>query len=283
MPGRSGILSPRHGPGGLDDLAERASLIARQRVRGRRTRRALERASRRARWLALAAVLILSQVALVHWLATSPRFAITHVEIAGLSQLSDAEVRAAAGIEAGQNLFRLDPEAVALRLQRLPRVRRVDVIRSLPNRVTLLVEERRPFALAVSGGRLYWLDEEGTVLGPELRAVTPELPVLTGFGRSGSGDGTPSAERSRAAVALLRTLLRTAGSLAETVSEIDAGRPDGPVLYTVDGIEVRLGPEAWEERLGRLEGVLAQLQAEGEAVESIDLRFRDQVVMKAKR
>lgn len=283
MQGRSGILSPRHGPGGLDDLAERTPLIARQRVRGRRTRRARQRASRRARWLALAAVLILSPVALVHWLATSPRFAIAHVEVAGLSRLSDAEVRAAAGIEGGQNLFRLDPEAVALRLQRLPRVRRVDVIRSLPNRVTLLVEERRPFALAVSGGRLYWLDEEGAVLGPELRAVTPELPVLTGVGRSGSGDGTPSAERSRAAVAFLRTVLRTAGPLAERVSEIDAGRPDGPVLYTVDGIEVRLGLEAWEERLGRLEGVLAQLQAEGEAVESIDLRFRDQVVMKAKR
>jgi cell division septal protein FtsQ len=56
-------------------------------------------------------------------------------------------------------------------------------------------------------------------------------------------------------------------------------RGDGPVLYTVDGVEVRLGPEEWEERLARLEGVLAQIARDSEAVRAIDLRFRDQVVL----
>jgi cell division septal protein FtsQ len=55
------------------------------------------------------------------------------------------------------------------------------------------------------------------------------------------------------------------------------------VLYTVDGIEVRLGTEQWEERLARLEGVLGQLDAQGDGrtgpVTSVDLRFRDQVVL----
>jgi cell division septal protein FtsQ len=55
-------------------------------------------------------------------------------------------------------------------------------------------------------------------------------------------------------------------------------RPEGPVLYTVDGVEVRLGTEQWEERLARLEGVLAQV-ATGD-VQGVDLRFRDQVVLK---
>ena len=31
------------------------------------------------------------------------------------------------------------------------------------------------------------------------------------------------------------------------------------MLYTVDGVEVRLGTEDWDERLARLEGVLAQV------------------------
>jgi cell division septal protein FtsQ len=56
-------------------------------------------------------------------------------------------------------------------------------------------------------------------------------------------------------------------------------RREGPVLYTVDGIEVRLGSEEWDERLARLEGVLAQVAAQGEPVRTIDLRFRDQVVL----
>jgi cell division septal protein FtsQ len=50
------------------------------------------------------------------------------------------------------------------------------------------------------------------------------------------------------------------------------------VLYTVDGVEVRLGSEEWEERLARLEGVLAQVTTQD--VQGVDLRFRDQVVLK---
>jgi len=48
------------------------------------------------------------------------------------------------------------------------------------------------------------------------------------------------------------------------------------VLYTVDGVEVRLGSEDWDERLARLEGVLAQIATQD--VRAVDLRFRDQVV-----
>jgi hypothetical protein len=51
------------------------------------------------------------------------------------------------------------------------------------------------------------------------------------------------------------------------------------VLYLVDGIEVRLGSEAWADRLARLDGVLGELDARGERVAAVDLRFRDQVVL----
>lgn len=281
MQGRWGILSPRRGPALPDDLAEREPFVGRQRVRRRRARR---RPLGLAGWLTLAAVLVSSPLGF-YWLLTSPRFAISGVEVRGRGWLSDAEARALAGIEPGENLFRLDTEAVARRLERLPRIRSAQVIRSLPNRVTVLIEERQPFTLAVLAGRLYWLDEEGVVLGPEPLAVAPGLPVITGLGRETPVDG-PSVEaaKPRAALALVRAILRTASPLAAQLSEIDVGRADqGPVLYTVDGIEVTLGDERWEERLGRLEGVLAQLRAQGEPIGSIDLRFRDQVVLKPKR
>ena len=41
---------------------------------------------------------------------------------------------------------------------------------------------------------------------------------------------------------------------------------------------MRLGSEDWEERLARLEGVLAQVATQD--VRTVDLRFRDQVVFK---
>jgi cell division septal protein FtsQ len=80
------------------------------------------------------------------------------------------------------------------------------------------------------------------------------------------------------AVALIRSLLRAGSSLAAEISEIDMSRAEGPVLYTVDGVEVRLGTEDWDERLARLEGVLAQVATQD--VSGVDLRFKDQVVLR---
>jgi cell division septal protein FtsQ len=87
---------------------------------------------------------------------------------------------------------------------------------------------------------------------------------------------TAPGPKARAAVAVIRALLRSGSGLTAEISEIDMSRREGPVLYTVDGVEVRLGSEDWEERLARLEGVLAQVAAQD--VRTVDLRFRDQVV-----
>jgi cell division septal protein FtsQ len=64
------------------------------------------------------------------------------------------------------------------------------------------------------------------------------------------------------------------------VSEIDLDQAEAPVIYTIDGIGVHLGRRDWDERLTRLEGVLARLDETGERVDWIDLRFRDQVVLR---
>ena len=164
------------------------------------------------------------------------------------------------------------------RLEDLPEIRRADVVRELPNRVSIVVEERRPFTL-VHAGRLHWLDEEGRVLGEEHHAVAPEVPVISGLTEEElTTMRTAPGPRARQAITLIRALLRTGSALAAEISEIDMSRAEGPVLYTVDGVEVRLGTEEWEERLSRLEGVLAQVATQD--VHGVDLRFRDQVVLK---
>jgi hypothetical protein len=74
--------------------------------------------------------------------------------------------------------------------------------------------------------------------------------------------------------------VEVAGQSQFSADEVEVSRPEGPVLYMLDGVEVRLGSEDWDERLGRLGGVLAQLRASGQRATSIDLRFRDQVVLR---
>jgi cell division protein FtsQ len=214
------------------------------------------------------------------WLLTSPRFAVTVIDVRGASRITPEHVIEAAAIAPGTNLFRLHADAVVMRLERVPEIRRAEVTRALPNRVTIQIEERRPFTL-VHAGRLHWLDEDGVAFGPEPRAVATPTPVISGLTEDEvtTMRATPS-PKALAAIALIRTLMQTGSALLREISEIDMSRSEGPVLYTVDGIEVRLGNEAWEHRLSRLEGVLVQVAAAGEPVRSIDLRFKDQVVLK---
>jgi cell division protein FtsQ len=279
--GRLSVLSPRRVDRPLEDWGDRPAPVAHQRVDRRR------RLARRARSLARTAFAFLAVGSVIgagavggRWLLTSPRFAVSDVEVRGTSRLAVAEVLAASGIRHGVNLWKIDPRVAAAGVESLAAVRRAEVIRAFPNRVTIVVEERRPFTL-VHAGRLHWIDEEGVRVATEARAVTISLPVISGLtdDEIASASRAPS-ERVLTGVRLIRTLLRVGSPLVAQISEVDVGRSDGPVLYTVDGIEVRLGAEEWDSRIPRLAGVLAQVASSGQAVSAIDLRFRDQVVLK---
>jgi cell division protein FtsQ len=229
-----------------------------------------------------AAVILLAGVGAAagaaRWVTTSPRFAVAAVEVRGASRVPETRILAAAGIVPGANLWTLDARQVVSRVEALPEIRRADLVRELPNRVRIVVEERRPFTL-VHAARLHWMDEDGRVLGEERRAVAPGTPVISGLTEEELASmRTSPGPKARAAVTLIRALLRSGPALAAEISEIDMSRPEGPVLYTVDGVEVRLGAEDWDERLARLEGVLAQVATQD--VSGVDLRFKDQVVLR---
>jgi cell division protein FtsQ len=279
---RTRLVSPRTPAAGISDLGERTPFIAGQRVGRAQRRRRARRAARAARALGVLMVggLVLAGSAVaIRWLLTAPRFAVTAVDVSGTSRVSADRVRAAAAIEPGTNVWRLDPAAITARVESVPEIRRAEVIRNLPNRISILVEERRPFTL-VHAGRLHWLDEEGRVLDEAREATAPAVPVVSGLSDAELFTmRTDPSPRARDAVALIRVLLRTRSALVSEISEIDVSRNDGPVLYTVDGVEVRLGTDEWEERLARLERILGQVGREGETVHAIDLRFRDQVVL----
>jgi|SRR5262245_4220451 len=281
---RRSALSPRGTLSELEDLAPRRPLIGGQRIDRARMRRRIARRARRVAARAGLVVLGLAGVAgltvLASWLLSSPRFQVVTVEVRGQSRLSRDAIEAAANVPPGANIFTLNTRDIAGRVEALATVRRATVMRTLPNRVDIVVEERRPFTL-VHAGNLHWIDEHGIDLGPESRPVSLDTPVISGLEADDLGSSRAEATRRAAVgISLLRLLQRSGPALLPTISEIDVSRAEGPVLYTLDGVEVRLGREEWEARLGRLQGMLAQLRATGEAVSSIDLRFRDQIVLK---
>ena len=282
MPARQGILTPRGQPGFPRDRAERTPFTTRQRVRRRARQQALQQTRGVARTAGIG--LGAATLALVagYLFSTSPYFEVREIEVVGVERAGATELKAAAGIIPGANLFSIDPARVQSRLEALPQIKRAQVIREIPNRVTLVIEERVPFALAQAGG-LVWVDEDGAVLEDQPRPVFQALPLLSGLSAEELTPGrrTPS-DRLSAALILLRLILRTGGRLPSEISEVDVTRPDAPILYTIEGVEVRLGNDGWEERLGRLDGLLGQLKNQNEPVESLDLRFQNLVVMRPK-
>ena len=272
------LLSPRAMHRAYEDIGPRPALIGSQRVRRAAARRARRRIVATLTGLAAAGALAAGALA-AHFVLTAARFAVTTVEVRGASRVAPRAIADAAAIAPGTNLLRLRTDEVERRVEALPAIRHAEVIRSWPDRVTIAVEERRPFTL-VHAGRLHWVDEEGVPVGVEREAVAPHTPVISGLTLDELAvmRERPS-PRAQEAIALIRMLLRSGSSLVDQISEIDVSRPDDPVLYTVDGVEVRLGADNWDGRLARLEGVLGQLAAAPEPVTSIDLRFRDQVVL----
>lgn len=281
------LLSPRAPVQTLGDFGERSVFVAGQQVgRTRRRRRrapAVGKVVRRSVVVLLLAAIPAVVGAAGWWILTSPRFAVKRVDVRGAQLVSAQHILEAAQIPPGRSLFFLDPRRIARLVETLPAVQRAEVIRDLPDRVTILVEERKPFTL-VHAGRLHWIDESGYVLGRESQAVTPPTPVISGLSEAEllSMRAAPNG-KARDAIRLIKALLRSGSALAGEISEIDMHDGDGPVLYTVNGVEVRLGAEEWEERLARLEGVLAQQTARDGHIRTVDLRFRDQVVLQGGR
>jgi cell division protein FtsQ len=274
----SGLISPRNRAAALADMGERSAFVAGQRVgRPRRPRPAWRDRLRRLLGAVLATIFtIMAGAGGLHWILTTHRFAVASVEVRGVSRVAPDQILAVAAIPRGTNIFRLNTMGVIGRVESLPEIRRADVVRELPNRVVISVEERRPFTL-VHGGRLHWMDEEGRLLGASPEAVAPPMPVISGLSvEELASMRTSPGPKARAAIGVIRALLRSGNGLTAEISEIDMSRREGPVLYTVDGVEVRLGTEDWDERLSRLEGVLAQIATQD--VRTVDLRFRDQVV-----
>ena len=236
---RRSVLSPRGGRIDLPDIASRGRLIAGQRIDGARLRK---RVARRARWVVGRIALVATALAVVtagvvgaNWLSRSPRFAVASVEVAGAERMTREQIAAAAGIPPGVSIFAIDSEAAVDRLEALPLVRRAELIRALPNRVTVVVEERRPFAL-VNTGRLHWVDEDGVDLGRESRAIAVPTPVLSGLAASdlGAANHRPPTARAAQGLSLLRLLSRAQSPLLVEISEVDVSRAEGPVLYTVE-------------------------------------------------
>ena len=194
---------------------------------------------------------------------SSDAFAIREVVIEGHEQLRDIDVRRAARLQLGSNIFEISAEDARIYLMRHPWVEDAKVTRRLPGRVRIEVVERNPVAL-VALDQLYLVSEEGAVF-KRLGVDDPaNLPVITGIASERFYDDLDyRTEVLLDSMALLHDYEGAGLAKREPVSEIHFDGANGIELFIgSDGINVRLGNDQHRQKLRRLRQVLERLERE---------------------
>jgi cell division protein FtsQ len=207
-----------------------------------------------------------------------PWLEVERVEVAGTHLLAPAEIVAASGIRTGQHLFEEGARwEEALRSH--PVIADADVARRPPGTLRVTVTEKRPVAF-LQADALSPATATGEILPIDPAAVSLDLPIVHGS----RGDPASAATLERI-LAETERLADLDPVLMAAVSEIRAfpADPDALVLlHSAAEIVIPIGADV--QRLAELRAVLADVEtrriASSGAGVSLDLRFRDQIVVR---
>jgi len=259
----------------------------------------------------LAAVIVGFPSVVLWWSATSPRFALADLEIHGSERVSADWMREQLADLLGRNLVWMPLDGVERTLSGHPWIAGVEVTKELPDRLRVVVVERRPVAIldeAPAGGddgesRSFWIDADGSLIAPRAGAAARSA-VQEGFDSAfvrlrWAGVSEVPAERRRlvlaAALGAAREVARAVpawGGAVDSVTvlgdedfRLEGAAMPFPLLVRNDseGGEGEQGSEI-ASRVRRLEELLPEIRSEmGTRLAepaSIDLRFRHRIVVR---
>jgi cell division protein FtsQ len=188
------------------------------------------------RWLAVLVLLSSMGVAgsVVWALLGSGLFAVRSVVVTGTRLVPESEVLAAAQIQPGTPLIRVNTARIAARVLTITQVRAVRVSTSWPNRVVIAVRERTPALAVVAPGGFDLIDAYGVVV-ELVQARPPILPRYTTSAPASSLRGDPDVSAAAAVAGELPVWLRPA------VTSVTAPSPDQVTLQLRSGITVVWG------------------------------------------
>jgi cell division protein FtsQ len=181
------------------------------------------------RWIAL--LVVLTVVGVGYLVMFTSLLGVRSVEVIGVREIPADAVIAAAAIEHGTPMVRLDADEAAARVATLPRVHQVVVERSWPSTVEIIVTERAPIAVLVVGQEVHLVDETGLDYAVA-RTRPPGLPLLAMTGVR------PEDPATIAAVTVLGAIPR---QLEAQVTQVSAATRGDVRLTLADGRVIKWG------------------------------------------
>lgn len=229
---------------------------------------------RLARPFAAALLIVGVPAALVSWLVTSARFAVSDVRIETGERVSAVWAEEALASLRGRHLLWVTLSDVEAKLTADPWVAGVAVHKELPDRLTVEVLEKLPAARLWRGEELYYVERDGGLIAPVgLDPAESDLAIL----RAGDEE-RPQVE---AALEMAARWLELEPEWGSQVSEIETvGDEDFKIHTAALPFPVLVHLSTVEAGLRRLPRLLPEIERRYAAVEAVDLRFPERLVIK---
>ena len=108
-------------------------------------------------------------------------FQITEINIDGCRRVSKSKVLALSGVNIHSNLLGLNVDDVRKRLEGQAWIDKAMIDRQWPNRLEIVIKERKPEALINLASGLHFVDRNGVVIAPALPPEDIDFPVISGL------------------------------------------------------------------------------------------------------
>ena len=208
-----------------------------------------------------------ARVAAKRFFIDNPDYKLNNIEVQTDGTLQRDQILNVAGLREGENIFRVNLARVHERLQELPQVDEVEVVRKLPAEIDIRIVERKPIGWITSEKQIadpfasdaaFLVDARGVLM--KEKKLLPEylgLPLILGcVSESLEAGKIVESLEARAALELLRLSTRSFMQTRFQIREIDVSKGYCLVVTDKNHSRVTFGFDNLDTQLQRLEQFL---------------------------
>jgi cell division protein FtsQ len=203
------------------------------------------------------------------------------LEITGGENVTRHQIMDVMGGDIGRNIFFIPLDQRKHQLEEIPWVDSANVMRLLPNKLRVTIQERTPVAFVQLGPKVALIDAHGVVMDmPANGAKHYSFPVILGMGEQ--EPLSTRAPRMKTFMDLVKELDADGSHSSQDLSEVDLGDPDDVKINVSDSqgeVLVHLGSSNFADRYKIYKGHVQEWRQQFQHLDSVDLRYDRQVIV----
>jgi cell division protein FtsQ len=207
---------------------------------------------------------------------------IEKIRIEGNNLASNESITLSSGLKIGSSFYEYDLKEVENKVCKNPYVKSAIVNRNLPSEMVIQIREREPIAEIITD-KVYYMDSDKKAFTYNFNKEVLDLPIISGITFDAATHGLSEDKRIDSVVFLLKILKSKFENVYNLISEIELKPGGNIVFYTLNNcVPILFGEGESEEKISNFSAFVNSYLDDIKKVESIDLRYRDQVIVRWK-